>query len=81
MGTVAILFGLIIIIHPDDHNPPHVHVWYGEKRAKFSILSGKKMNGSIPSSKVKIVQEFISCYQEELLKMWNTKLYSILEKK
>ena len=81
MGTVAILFGIIIVIHPNDHNPPHVHVWCGEKRAKFSIVDGRLMNGHIPASKVKIVQEFISCYKKELLEMWKTKSYSLIEKK
>ena len=81
MGTIAILFGIIIVIHPNDHNPPHVHVWCGEKRAKFSIVDGSILNGHIPTSKIKIVQEFISTYRNELLQMWNTKSYSLIEKK
>ena len=81
MGTVAILFGVIIVIRPNDHNPPHVHAWYDEKQAKFSIIDGSIISGSLPSSKIKDVQWFISTYREELLKMWNDKSYSILEKK
>lgn len=82
MATVAILFGIIVQIHFNEHNPPHIHAWFSGKSASFYISSGEIMEGSFPKSQAKTVKEFILCYQKELMDMWNnTKKVSILEKK
>lgn len=81
MATVAILFGIIIGIHPADHNPPHVHVWYNGEQAVFLIQNGNiRGKCKIPKSKTKLVKDFILCYQDELLKMWDSKQYYLIKK-
>ena len=61
-----------------EHNPPHVHAFYGEKCAIFSILNGEMLNGDFPKKGIKMVQEFINRYRDELLEMWATGLFKRL---
>lgn len=48
MPTIAKFYGIIIYMHQirKEHNPPHIHVRYGEEMGKvkiqdFKILSGR----------------------------------------
>ena len=62
-----------------EHNPPHVHAFYGDSAATFLISNGELFEGTLPKRANKMVKEFIMQNQEELLKMWETGIYSRLK--
>lgn len=37
MPTVLVIFGLRVVIYPNDHRPAHVHVEGGGKEAVFNL--------------------------------------------
>lgn len=81
MPTIAVFYGIIIMMRQRDkeHNPPHIHAFYGNEEASFYISNGELMNGSFPKNGKRLVKEFILFYQNELLEMWNTSTYKKLD--
>ena len=61
-----------------EHNPPHIHAYYGEYEATFYIESGEIMFGSFPSSGALLVKRFIEKYKNELKEMRDKEIYKKL---
>jgi len=40
MPTISVLYGIVITMFWQDHNVPHIHAFYGEHEASFTIESG-----------------------------------------
>jgi len=55
-----------------EHNPPHIHAIYGEYIGAIDIKTGKLLEGDLPTRALKLVQEWLNVYKEEILKIWNT---------
>jgi len=55
-----------------EHNPPHIHVVYGEYLGVLDIRTTKMLEGDLPSKALKIAQEWTATHSKELLKMWET---------
>ena len=81
MPTISVFYGIIIMMYLRDkeHNPPHIHAFYGSDAATFLISNGELYEGSFPNRAAKMVKEFVLKYKEELLNMWNTGIYNKLE--
>ena len=81
MPTISIFYGIHIMMYLADkeHNPPHIHAYYGNKNAPFLISTGEKMEGDFPHRACKLVKEFILMHQQELLTMWETGVYKAIE--
>ena len=81
MPTISVFYGITIImrITRKEHNPPHIHAFYGSESAPFKISDGEIMEGTFPSSGSELVKKFILHYQKELLDMWETEKYRHLE--
>lgn len=81
MPTISVFYGITIMMYLRDkeHNPPHIHAFYGNEAASFLIDSGDIYEGNFPKRGKKLVKEFINKNKEELLKMWNTGEYIKLE--
>ena len=81
MPTISVFYGIVIMMYLKDkeHNPPHIHAFYGSEAATFFISNGEIYNGHFPKRAKKMVKEFILKYQEELLKMWNEGIYKKLK--
>ena len=49
MPTISTFYGIIIMMYLRDkeHNPPHIHAFYGDEVASFFIATGeyKKLKG------------------------------------
>lgn len=54
------------------HGLPHFHAIYGEFNAVFNIQTLEMMEGDLPTRARKLVKEWASQYQSELLRMWQT---------
>lgn len=76
MPTIARFYGIIIMMSflPREHNPPHIHVIYGEETFSISLIDMEIIDGELnPTSRVlSMVKEWISLHKQELLNMWNT---------
>lgn len=80
MPTICRFLGIIVSMNlkPKEHNPPHIHVYCGGQVARVNIQNNEILSGEIPQNKVKLVNEFINAYRNELLEMWNSqKVYEI----
>lgn len=69
MPTIYIINGILISMFGFDHNPPHIHVQYGEYR--FTItLANRIVTGTAPSSVIREVNDFMDSHMEELNELW-----------
>ena len=77
MPTISSFYGILILMHltRKEHEPPHIHAYYGEYEATFMIIDGELLNGTFPEKGQRLVKEFILLYQKDLLEMWETEIY------
>jgi len=80
MPVIARFYGLIIKMFfvMSEHNPPHIHVLYGDMSAIFNIQTGSLMEGDLPPRASGMVEEWIGLYRTELLEMWKTQQFKAL---
>jgi hypothetical protein len=70
-------YGLIIYMYFIDnkmHQLPHIQVKYQENEVIVSIPDGSTLEGSIPSSKMKLLQAWIELHKDELVADWELAL-------
>lgn len=72
MPEIARFYGIIIKLFFGDHPPPHFHAVYGEYIAVFDIQTLEVIEGDLPNRARKLVVEWASLHQAELLEIWNT---------
>jgi hypothetical protein len=73
MPSLSTFYGIIVYMYFMDnkqHKLPHIHVKYQEHEVVISIQDGSILEGSIPSSKMKLLQAWIEIHQDELLANW-----------
>jgi hypothetical protein len=73
MAVISMFYGIIISMYFFDnrrHHLPHVHVKYQDQEAVISIPHGEVLEGSIPSSKLKLVEAWIEIHGEDLMADW-----------
>ncbi|MEI7796193.1 MAG: DUF4160 domain-containing protein [Methylococcaceae bacterium] len=78
MPEVTRFYGIIIKLFFGDHPPPHFHVVYGEYNALFNIETLEIIEGDLPNRASKMVIEWATRYQTELLEMWQTQQFNKL---
>ena len=49
---------------------PHIHVKYQDDEVVVSIPDGNVLEGSIPGSKMKLLQAWIELHKDELMADW-----------
>ena len=54
----------------DDHNPPHFHADYNDKKVLVDILQGRVLSGAFPSKQLKYVLAWADIHQDELMENW-----------
>jgi shikimate kinase len=73
MPSISMFYGIIIYMYFKDnrqHKVPHIHVKYQEHEVVVSIPEGEVMGGSIPNSKMKLLQAWIELHKDELVADW-----------
>lgn len=80
MPVISKFYGIIIKIYfqQKEHNPPHIHVIYGEQSGAVNILTNELMYGDLPPKAQAMVNEWIDLHREELLEIWNTQYFVTL---
>lgn len=81
MPTISTFYGIVIMmfLRNKEHNPPHIHAFYGEEAASFLISTGEIYEGNFPKRAKQMVKEFVLKYKKELLEMWETEKYTKLK--
>lgn len=74
MPVISRFYGMIIKMFflASEHNPPHIHVVYGEYLGVIDIRDASMIQGDLPPKALKIVQEWTMLNRDALLKMWET---------
>lgn len=73
MPVISMFYGIIVLMYYFDnsrHHQPHIHVQYSDEEAVISIPDGTVIEGSIKSSKLKLVQAWVEIHQDELMADW-----------
>ena len=70
MPELCRFYGISIRINFRDHNPPHFHALYGEHEAVIEINSISVVKGQLPARARRLVVEWASLHQEELMAAW-----------
>jgi hypothetical protein len=71
MPEISRFLGIVIQMFFDDHNPPHFHARYGEKKGTFEIETLNMMEGDLPIKVRNLIIEWADLNKEALLKNWN----------
>jgi hypothetical protein len=73
MPAISMFYGIIVYMYFMDnkqHKKPHIHVKYQKEEVVMSIPDAKILEGSIPASKMKLLQAWIELHKDELLADW-----------
>ncbi|MGH7999941.1 MAG: DUF4160 domain-containing protein [Brasilonema sp.] len=70
MPEICRFFGIIITMYYNDHPPPHFHVRYNQQKAIVSIQTLEILEGSLTSRLFKLVTEWATLHQTELMEDW-----------
>ncbi len=71
MPTICEFMGIRILMHFDDHPPPHFHAEYAEHEAVIDIRTFAVRGGSLPPRQLGLVVEWAASRQRELLETWD----------
>ena len=72
MPEIARFYGILIKMYFNDHMPAHFHALYGEFNGIFDIETLEMLEGDLPNRARKMIEEWASQYQTELLDIWRT---------
>lgn len=74
MPVIARFYGMIVKMYllGKEHNPPHIHVIYGDYNAVIDLQTLRVLEGDLPGRGLSIAQEWTKKYQAELLDIWET---------
>jgi hypothetical protein len=67
---VSRFYGIIIAMYYNDHSPPHFHAKYGGDQASLRIDNGEILEGTLGARALRLVEDWRSLHQAELLQDW-----------
>lgn len=73
MPAISMFFGIVVYLYffdDEQHNVPHIHARFQRDEASVSIADGTVLAGSLPASKLKLVQAWIEIHRDELVADW-----------
>ena len=81
MPVLSRFYGIIIRMYfqQSEHNPPHIHAQYGDSVGLFSLENGEMFEGDLDKKMRSFVTNFIVYYKEQLLEMWKTQKFAMLD--
>ena len=71
MPEISRFFGMTIQMYWDEHNPPHFHVLYENKKAIIDIKKLEVISGNLSHRATSLVLDWAELHQNELLEDWN----------
>ena len=70
MPEVSSFIGLKVYMNFDEHNPPHIHVKYGDFVAIVDIREATVIRGALPKRHLKLILAWCEIYRAELMENW-----------
>jgi hypothetical protein len=72
--VLARFYGLVIKMYfqQSEHNPPHVHVIYGEYIGVVNIQTLELLEGDLPGKAYALAREWMEKHQADLMEIWQT---------
>ena len=80
MPVISRFYGMIIKMYflGAEHNPPHIHVVYGEYIGVIDIRTQQMLEGDLPRKALSMIKEWTALNQAALLEMWSTQEFKTL---
>ena len=72
MPEISRFLGIIIKMFFDDHAPPHLHAYYQNFKATFSIRTGQMIDGKFPPKQSAFVTAWTLLHEKELMDNWKS---------
>ena len=74
MPEIARFYGMIIkmFFRGTEHDPPHIHVIYGDYAGLIDLSSGEMLEGDLPARAFRLIKEWHETHRSELLDMWKS---------
>ena len=70
MPEISAFYGIRVTMYYDDHNPPHFHAEYNDRKVLVDIAEGRVLKGAFPSKQLKYVLAWSDIHQNELMENW-----------
>lgn len=70
MPELALFYGIRVTMYYNDHQPPHFHATYADKRASIDIERVCVMSGALPNRQLRLVLAWCTLHQDELMQDW-----------
>jgi hypothetical protein len=80
MPVISRFLGMVIKMFfvGAEHNPPHIHVIYGEHSGLIDIQKAEMFEGDLPPRALRLVKEWTELHKDELLNIWKTQQFAEL---
>ena len=80
MPTLSRFHGIAIRMYYQqaEHNPPHIHAFYGDNVAAVVIQTGIVIDGQLPPKVLAMVRKWIGMNKADLLVIWDTQSFKTL---
>ena len=74
MPVISRFYGMVVKMYfiASEHNPPHIHVIYGEYMGVIDIRNSEMITGDLPAKALSIAKEWTRQNKDALLTMWQT---------
>ena len=74
MPVIARFYGMVVKMYllGSEHNPPHIHVLYGEYNGMIDLQTLTFLESDLPAKAASMALEWASVHQAELIEMWRT---------
>ncbi len=80
MPVISRFYGIVIRMYflQSERNPPHIHAIYNDDVAAIDFMTGKVLEGHLPSKAMNMVQEWVAIHRDELKTIWETQEFKNL---
>ncbi|MBQ0041626.1 MAG: DUF4160 domain-containing protein [Clostridiales bacterium] len=81
MPVISRFYGLTVRMYflASEHQPPHIHVVYGDDSAEISIGDGSLLAGKLPAKAMQLILEWLELHREELMEIWDTQIFNPID--
>jgi Domain of unknown function (DUF4160) len=68
---ISRFFGIVVVLWPNDHPPPHFHASYEGLDVAIDIRTSRVLEGRLRPRAMNLVLEWADLHRDELLVAWN----------
>jgi hypothetical protein len=74
MPVISSFYGLFVKMYfnGNEHDPPHIHVLYGEYMGAINIKTQEMLEGDLPEKALVLIKEWTKEHEAALLEIWQT---------